>query len=137
MNTDMLNEKMADIADTLNDELNLDPDLEESLSREIAEETESGVEESNPFTLVRRARDHMQRTLDNLTAQKQAVERKVAGIESRLEERNRAATAAFEAEQAAAHAEWTSAMASAQGELAQITVCREAIDLAVGRLNKA
>lgn len=77
-------------------------------------------------TLVKRSRDHMQRILDGLTAQKAAIEKRMGDIEERRRVEISAANGRADAE-----------LLDADADLAQIGACKEAIDLAVARLNKA
>ena len=91
----------------------------------------------NPKTLVARSRDRLQRILDGRTLQKAAAEKRIALAGERCNERQVAAQRAYDEEKAAALAEHVAALADAEGDLSQISACKEAIDLAVGRLNKA
>ena len=93
--------------------------------------------DADPKTLVKRARSHMQRILDDLTARKAAAEKRIAQAGERVGERQTAAQRAYEEEKAAALAEHVAALADAEADLAQITACKESIDLAVARINKA
>lgn len=88
-------------------------------------------------TLVPRARAHLQHILDDLTARKAAAEKRIALAAERLGERQAAALRTYEEEKAAALAEHVAVLADAEADLAGLTACKRAIDLAVGDLNKS
>jgi hypothetical protein len=92
---------------------------------------------NDPKTLVQRSRAHLQGILDDLTERKQRAERRMALAGERCNERQAAAQRAYDDEKVAALAEHVAALADAEADLAQITAAKEAIDLAVARLNKA
>jgi hypothetical protein len=92
---------------------------------------------NDPKTLVQRWRSYLQGQLDDLANRKAAAEKRIALAAERVGERQAAAQRIFEEEKAAALAEHVAALADAEADLEQLGACKDAIDLAVARLNKA